>query len=101
MNPQPRVPNCSNCDSVLIPKESKKTGDIFFTCPNWKPDGSGCKGDMYFPPKEKPTVSTGTPLRESQEPRIMTHEQGEKIIQILLNIETKLIGKDIKDIQID
>lgn len=95
MNPQPTVPNCSNCDSVMIPKESKK-GDIYFACPNWKPDGSGCKGDMYFPPREKSTVSAGTSLRESQEPRNMTHEQGEKIIQILVSIETKLISKDIQ-----
>jgi len=90
MNPQPMVPKCSNCGGDLIAKEGKK--GIFFTCPNWKPDGSGCKGDMYFPPRESSPAPLSPTLKENGP---ITHEQGERIIQLLTSIETKLITRDL------
>jgi ssDNA-binding Zn-finger/Zn-ribbon topoisomerase 1 len=45
------IPNCSKCDTPLVKKAGKK--GFMYVCPNWKKDGSGCEGEIWFPPKEK------------------------------------------------
>lgn len=45
-------PICSKCNTPLIRKEGKN--GVYFACPNWQKNGSGCEGEIIFPPKETP-----------------------------------------------
>ena len=48
-------PICLKCNTPLIRKEGKR--GVYFACPNWKKDGTGCEGEIVFPPKE--TLKSG------------------------------------------
>ena len=46
-----KVPKCGNCGSDLVERETKNKRKIY-ACPNWRPDGKGCKGDIYDPNRQ-------------------------------------------------
>lgn len=46
---------CDSCGATMIKKEKVKEDgrkSVFYVCPNWKNDGSGCPGGIKFPPRE-------------------------------------------------
>ncbi len=51
---QIQTPECPHCGATLQSKEGKK--GTFYSCPNWKKDGAGCEGIIWFPPKEKSKI---------------------------------------------
>lgn len=50
--PEPTIPNCSNCGTQLKERITKN-GRKIYACPNWKPDGTGCQGEIYDPKQEE------------------------------------------------
>jgi len=38
-------PNCINCGTPLVKHKEKD----YYVCPTWKPNGAGCKGDIWYP----------------------------------------------------
>jgi len=50
-------PKCDHCGTIMVEKTKKETGTIYYACPKWKKDGSGCPGGIKFPEK-KPKAPT-------------------------------------------
>jgi hypothetical protein len=40
-----QVPNCPRCNTPLVKIKDKD----YYGCPNWKPNGQGCEGTIWWP----------------------------------------------------
>ena len=52
-------PPCDYCRTTLVQRNGQK--GIFYACPNWKSDGSGCTGMTWNPPRGTSAGRNGVP----------------------------------------
>ena len=106
MNNNNQIPQCPHCQSTLI--EKNKEGRIFFVCPNWKPNGSGCEGYLWSPQtkgRTKPQQTTNQVPQLLEEINTLKHGQGvirgdiKRIEDLIKNIEIQVIGRKVYEEQ--
>jgi len=73
------IPSCSKCNTPLVKKVGKN--GIYYACPNWNKDGSGCEGEIWFPPKENPKKEIKKEVLPIE--RIVTKDDLNKLVAIL------------------
>ena len=69
------IPPCPECGAKLIEKQKKRpdgTDNVFYTCPNWKPKGLGCKGFIFFPESQPAAKPARQAILKTQDEQILT-----------------------------
>ena len=69
------IPPCPECGAKLIEKQKKRPDgsiNVFYTCPNWKPKGLGCKGFIYFPESQPAVKPSRQAIIKTQDEQILT-----------------------------
>ena len=82
------IPTCSKCGTPLVKKPNKP----FWVCPNWTKDGTGCEGEIWFPPRE--TKKTGG--FQKAVPTIANHQEIMEALRKLW-VEIESLKKEFKE----
>lgn len=95
-----QVPECPNCRVTLAQKDGKF--GIYYACPNWRSDGSGCEGFKWFPPKGTTKGRNGIPRTPKlgngqQMASVETVFELQAIRAILERIESVLVEKAMQN----
>ena len=104
MNNNIQIPLCPHCQSKLT--EKNKEGNIYFACPNWKPNNQGCEGYMWSPQKQgrKPQQITNQIPQLLEEINILKHGQSvirgdiKRVEDLIKNIEIQVIGRKVEEV---
>ncbi|MHA1305322.1 MAG: hypothetical protein ACTSPI_16610 [Candidatus Heimdallarchaeaceae archaeon] len=86
------VPECPHCGGQLVQRINKAKGTKFWACPNWKPNGAGCKGFTWSPASKKKSYSSGR-----EEVSLQTNSELTEIKDLLVEIRDLLQVKKIEE----